>query len=80
MTDSNTGHTCDSGTIIAVRLVGAFDTVTTGGPTGPGTPVPDTTVREIDLSVDATSGLTCLISVRTQPAAPGRDDSVLYRG
>ncbi len=78
VTNSNTGHTCDSGTIIAVRLVGAFDTVTTGTSTGAGTSSPDTTVREIDLSVDATTGLTCLISVRTEPVPQSRGDSVLY--
>jgi outer membrane murein-binding lipoprotein Lpp len=76
--DSNTGHTCDSGTIIDVRLLGAFDTVTTGMSTGPGTAVSDNTVREIDLSVDATTGLTCLTSVRTEPAPQSRDETVLY--
>lgn len=78
VTDSNTGHTCESGAIIAVRLLGAFDTVIAGTPTSTGTASPDTTVREIDLSVDATTGLTCLISVRTEPAPQSRDESVLY--
>lgn len=73
VSDSNTGHTCESGDIISVQLVGAFDTVTTGT-----TSSPDTTVREIDLSVDATTGLTCLISVRTEPVAPGPGAVVLY--
>lgn len=73
VSDSNTGHNCESGDIISVQLVGAFDTVTTGT-----TSSPDTTVREIDLSVDATTGLTCLISVRTEPVAPGPGAVVLY--
>ncbi len=77
VSDSNTGHTCQSGDIIAVQLVGAFDTVTTGTTTGPGTSS-DFTVREIDLSVDATTGLTCLISVRTEPVSPGPGAVVLY--
>lgn len=77
VSDSNTGHTCQSGDIIAVQLVGAFDTVTTGTPTGPGTSS-DFTVREIDLSVDATTGLTCLISVRTKPVPPGAGAAFLY--
>lgn len=78
-TDSNTGHTCESGDIISVRLVGAFNTVTTGPSAHPGAPTPDTTVRELDLSVDATTGETCLIGVRTEPAPPGPDDTVLYQ-
>lgn len=76
--DSNTGHTCDSGTIIDVRLLGAFDAVIGGTPTSISTASPDTTVREIDLSVDATTGLTCLTSVRTEPAPQSRDETVLY--
>ncbi len=78
VSDSNTGHTCQSGHIIAVQLVGAFDTGTTGTPAGPGTSSPDTAVREIDLSVDATTGLTCLISVRTDPVPPGAGAAILY--
>lgn len=78
VTDSNTGHTCESGGIISVRLLGAFDTLTTGTSVGPGMSAPDTTVRELDLSVDATTGETCLIGVRTEPAAPEPDDTILY--
>jgi len=77
--DSNTGHPCESGEIIEVQLVGAFDTVTSGTTVGPGTSSSDTTVREIDLSVDATSGLTCLTGVRTEAAPPGPAATVLYR-
>lgn len=76
-TDSNTGYTCDSGRVLAVRLVGAFDTVIAGTPTSDGTSAPDTTVREVDLTVDATTGLTCWIAVRTEPDPQGGD--VLYR-
>lgn len=78
VTDSNTGHRCESGTIIAVRLVGAFDTVIGGTPTSTGTSSPDTTVREIDLSVDGSTGLICLISVRTEPLRLGSGESILY--
>ena len=78
VTDSNTGHRCESGTIIGVRLVGAFDTVTTGTLSGTGTSSPDTAVREMDLNVDATTGLTCLISVRTEPIPPSPDASMLF--
>lgn len=77
-TDSNTGHTCESGTIISVRLFGAFDTFTAGIPLGTGTSSPDNTVREIDLRVDATTGLTCLISVRVKPVPQSPAETVLY--
>jgi hypothetical protein len=75
VTDSNTGHPCDSGTIIVVRLVGAFTTMTTGMAD---TATPDVTVREVDLNVDGTSGLTCLVSVRTQPVPQSTGKTVLY--
>jgi hypothetical protein len=78
VSDTNTGHTCQSGEIIAVQLVGAFETVVAGTPTSTGTSSPDTTVREIDLSVDATTGLTCLISVRIEPVPPGAGATILY--
>lgn len=76
VTDSNTGNTCESGNIISVQLIGDFDTVVSGPTPTVGTPgSPDTTVREVDLSVDATTGLTCLVSVRieTVPSSPGAE-------
>ena len=77
--DSNTGHTCESGTLISVRLLGAFDTVTTGRATGTDTSRSDTTIREIDLSVDGRTGLTCLLSVRIEPLAQSGAELMLYR-
>lgn len=76
--DSNTGHTCDSGTIIDVRLEGAFNTTTTGLSSDITTAIPDTTVREMDLSVDETTGLICLIGAQTEPQPRSTTDSVLY--
>jgi len=76
--DSNTGYTCEPGKIISVQLVGAFDTVTTGTSAGSGTSSPDTTVREVDVSVDATTGLTGLIGVRTEPVSPGHGVIILH--
>jgi hypothetical protein len=73
VTDSNTGHTCESGVVIDVRLTGAFDTVTTGT-----TDSPDNTVREVDLSVDETTGLTCLISVRTEPVPRSDGETLIF--
>lgn len=78
VTDSNTGHTCESGTIISVRLVGDFDTVTAGPSVRPGESAVDTKVREVDLSVDAATGDTCLIGVRTEPSPSEAGGTVLY--
>lgn len=78
-TDSNTGHSCESGTIILVRLDGSFTVFTTGNPITVGsTSTVDSTVREMVLSVDATTGSTCLESARTQPVLLGHDDDVLF--
>jgi hypothetical protein len=73
VTDSNTGHTCESGAVIDVRLTGAFDTGTTGTPDSQ-----DNTVREVDLSVDGATGLTCLISVRTTPVPRSDSETLIF--
>lgn len=79
VTDSNTGHTCESGKVISVQLVGDFDTVVSGHtPTVSTSGSPDTTVREVDLSVDATTGLTCLVSVRIETVQPSHGADILY--
>jgi hypothetical protein len=79
VTDSNTGHTCESGKVISVQLVGDFDTVVSGTTPTVGTSgSPDPTVREVDLSVDATTGLTCLVSVRIETVSPSPGASILY--
>jgi len=79
VTDSNTGHTCESGKIISVQLVGDFDTVISGPTPTVGTSgSPDTTVREVDLSVDAATGLTCAVSVRIETVPPSPGAGILY--
>lgn len=66
---SNTGHPCSSGRELRMRLIGYFPEITTAGhPVPPGAPVPDTSVRAVDLTVDARSGITCLIGVMTAEA------------
>lgn len=68
VTHSNTGHTCQSGKVISVQLVGDFDTVVSGPTPTVGTSgSPDTTVREVDLSVDATTGLRPDRNCSTEP-------------
>ena len=64
--DSNTGHPCTSGRELQIRLIGKFPhTVTTGHPVEPGVPTPDFTVRAMNVTGDAESGLACLIGVQT---------------
>ena len=64
--DSNTGHPCTSGRELRIRLIGKFPhTVTTGHPVEPGVPTPDFTVRAMNVTADAESGLACLIGVQT---------------
>lgn len=63
---SNTGHSCTSGRELHIQLVGDFPhTVTSGHPVPPGSPAPDFTVRAMNITADAESGLACLIGVQT---------------
>jgi hypothetical protein len=79
VTDSNTGHACESGTIISVELIGDVDIVMTGHPSLPGSSgSADAAVHGVDLIVDANAGVTCLISVRTGTVQPSADATVLY--
>lgn len=64
--DSNAGHLCTSGHELQIKLIGNFPhTVTTGHPVPPGSPTPDFTVRAMNITVDAESGVECLIGVQT---------------
>lgn len=64
---SNTGHPCTSGRELQIRLIGDFPhTVTSGHPVPPGSPAPDLTVRAMDITADAESGIECLIGVQTR--------------
>lgn len=73
VSESNTGHPCDSGTIINVDLVGDFASVVGGYPG-----MTDGTVNEVLLKVDGESGQVCLLSVRTSPAPRDPDAEVLF--
>lgn len=64
--DSNTGHPCTSGRELLIKLIGDFPhTVTTGHVVEPGSRQPDFTVRAMDITADAKSGVACLIAVQT---------------
>lgn len=80
----NNGDPCRSGRVLKIRLVGTFPrTVTSGHVVTAGDPAPDFTVRAVDLTVDAESGRTCLIVVRTDECGevkPLRDATTLTLG
>lgn len=79
--DSNTGHPCRSGRVLRITLIGDFPhIVTTGHAVEPGQPVPDLTVRAVDLTADALTGQTCLIGVRTGQPEPAPRAVVLDLG
>jgi hypothetical protein len=56
----------EPGRELQVMLIGKFPhTSTLGHPVAPGSPTPDFTVRAMIITVDAESGLACLIGVQT---------------
>lgn len=79
---SNTGSRCTSGRILDVRLIGTFPRIVTlGHPTeGSSGADEDFTVRAVLLTVDASSGQTCLIGVRTGDVSPEAGATVLDVG
>jgi len=63
---SGTGHPCTSGRLLDLLLIGGFPhVVTTGHAVLPGEPAPDLTVTAMSVTLDAASGVPCLIGVRT---------------
>lgn len=69
--DSNVGYPCTSGRLLRIKLIGEFPYITTGGlAVQPGTPLPDMTVRAVDLTADAKNGRLCFIGVQTGKVAP----------
>ena len=69
--DSNVGYPCTSGRLLHIKLIGEFPHITTGGlAVQPGTPLPDMTVRAVNLTTDAKTGRPCLIGVQTGKVAP----------
>lgn len=69
--DSNIGYPCTSGRLLHIKLIGEFPHITTGGlAVQPGTPLPDMTVRAVNLTTDAKTGRPCLIGVQTGKVVP----------
>ena len=80
VTDANLGHSCESGRVLRIKLIGTFPhIVTTGhaqGPESTGAPE-DFTVHAVLLTADAESGRACLAGVQTGDVAPEKDSVTL---
>ena len=70
VTESNVGHSCTSGRLIEVKLIGDFPhIVTTGHPVRVGQDG-DFTVTALDITADAADGKVCLKGVQTGVVEP----------
>jgi|GEM_PF-5912901 hypothetical protein len=68
--ESNTGSPCTSGRELQIKLIGTFPHAATTGLGGPTeSPAPDSTIRAMLITADATSGRACLIRVQTGDGA-----------
>lgn len=77
----NTGHRCDSGRLLRIRLIGDFPHIVTTGPVSlETTTAQDTTVGAVLLTADYQTGQVCLVGVRTGEVAPAPGATVLALG
>lgn len=68
--ESNTGSPCTSGRELQLKLIGTFPHAATTGLGGPPeSPAPNSTIRAMLITADATSGRACLIRVQTGDGA-----------
>lgn len=73
VSQSNTGHACDSGRLLHIKLIGEFPRIgTTGHPLVPGaaSAVEDFTVHAVLLTADPKTEHVCLIGVQTGAVEP----------
>jgi hypothetical protein len=78
VTQSNTGHGCDSGRLLRIRLIGDFPRIVTTGPYPDGTATAEnTTVGAVLLTAAYQTGKVCLVGVRTGEVAPAPGATVL---
>ena len=77
--ESNTGHVCDSGRLLRIRLIGEFPHIVTTGiyPLEGTETAQDTTVRAVLLTADYQTGKVCLVGVGTGEVAPAPGATVL---
>jgi hypothetical protein len=70
----NIGPPCRSGGLVTVDLIGVFAIVVSPPPG-----VDDTTVHDVQLDIDQTTGRACLLTVRTGSASVPPGATVLFR-
>ena len=75
----NTGHVCDSGRLLRIRLIGDFPHIVTTGPVSleGTTTAQDTSVGAVLLTADYQTGKVCLVGVRTGEVAPAPNATVI---
>ena len=80
VTDPNAGPPCTSGTLLHIKLIGAFPHIVIGlGPTaGAPSDGKDYSVTTVLITADPASGKACEIGVRTDPATPDPGATLLF--
>jgi len=79
-TETNVGPPCTSGTLLHIKLIGTFPTISVGlGPTAgaPGASN-DNSVSAVLITADPESGKACLLGVQTGPTTPDPGATLLF--
>jgi hypothetical protein len=79
-TETNVGPPCTSGTLLHIKLIGTFPTISVGlGPTAgaPGASN-DYSVSAVLITADPESGKACLLGVQTGPTTPDPGAALLF--
>jgi hypothetical protein len=79
VTDPNAGPACTSGTLLHIKLIGTFPTISVGGPsTGAPSASNDDSVIAVLITADPESGKPCLIGVQTGATTPDPGATLLF--
>jgi hypothetical protein len=77
--DPNAGPPCTSGTLLHIKLIGTFPTISVGLPPTAGAPsAGDYSVSAVLITADPVSGKACTLGVQTGPIAPDPDATLLF--
>jgi hypothetical protein len=80
VTDPNAGPACTSGTLLHIKLIGTFPTISVGLLPTAGAPDAsnDTSVTTVLVTADPESGKPCDIGVRIDPTTPDPGATLLF--
>ena len=79
VTDPNDGPPCTSGTLLHIKLIGTFPTITVGlAPTAGASSSGDDSVSAVLITADPESGKACDLSVQTGPTSPDPGATLLF--